>query len=214
VGVDTFVAKATQYFADVQPGEKIVLDAINVDCNVQNLHHKIDSHQSHTAMGTALPALPLQQRTIIALLSNILGGPGMNALLNVDLRERRGLVYNVEASTTFFADCGEFVVYFGCDPHDTEKCSQLVRQNIERLADKELSSRQLAAAKKQYLGQLILANENRENRAISIARATLKRGTVLTRDEIVASINAVSAADLRSMAAQLTALSSLTLGPA
>jgi predicted Zn-dependent peptidase len=214
VGVDTFVAKVTQYFADVQPGEKIVLDAINVDRNVQNLHHKIDSHQSHTAMGTALPALPLQQRTIIALLSNILGGPGMNALLNVDLRERRGLVYNVEASTTFFADCGEFVVYFGCDPHDTEKCSQLVRQNIERLADKELSSRQLAAAKKQYLGQLILANENRENRAISIARATLKRGTVLTRDEIVASINAVSAADLRSMAAQLTALSSLTLGPA
>jgi predicted Zn-dependent peptidase len=157
--------------------------------------------------------MSLHQRTVAALLSNILGGPGMNALLNVDLRERRGLVYNVEASTTIFADCGQFVVYFGCDPHDTEKCSQLVRQNIDKLASNLLSSRQLSAAKKQYLGQLILANENGENRAISIARTTLKRGSVLSRNQIVEAINAVSADDIRDMAAKFTNLSSLTLGP-
>ncbi len=213
VGVDAFVNKATQFFADVTPGENIQLEPISICSDVKNLHHKIDSHQAHTTMGTALPPMSLHQRTVAALLSNILGGPGMNALLNVDLRERRGLVYNVEASTTIFADCGQFVVYFGCDPHDTEKCSQLVRQNIDKLASNLLSSRQLSAAKKQYLGQLILANENGENRAISIARTTLKRGSVLSRNQIVEAINAVSADDIRDMAAKFTNLSSLTLGP-
>jgi predicted Zn-dependent peptidase len=81
------------------------------------------------------------------------------------------------------------------------------------MAQTEISPRQLAAAKKQYLGQLILANENRENRAIAVARATLKHGVVLTRDEIIAAINAVSASDLCSMAHTFTNLSSLTLGP-
>jgi predicted Zn-dependent peptidase len=213
VGAEAFIAKATQYFADVRPGEKIVLDPITLKTDVQQLHRNIDSHQAHTAMGTAFPAMSLSQRTTAALLSNILGGPGMNSLLNVDLRERRGLVYNVEASTTIFADCGEFVIYFGCDPHDTQRCWNLVNQNIQNLASHELSARKLAAAKKQYLGQLILANENRENRAISIARATLKHGTVLTRDQIIQSINAVTAADLRDMAAKFSTLSTLTLGP-
>jgi len=105
------------------------------------------------------------------------------------------------------------MVYFGCDPHDTEKCSQLVRQNIDKIAQNELTARQLAAAKKQYLGQLILANENRENRAIAVARATLKHGVVLTRDEIIAAINEVTSANLSAMAAKFTNLSTLTLGP-
>jgi predicted Zn-dependent peptidase len=213
VGVDTFVAKATQFFADVRPGKGVDFERITVDTSIKQQHRPIDSHQAHTILGTALPQMSLQQRTVAALLSNILGGPGMNSLLNVDLRERRGLVYNVEASTTIFADCGEFMVYFGCDPHDTEKCSQLVRQCIDKMAQTEISPRQLAAAKKQYLGQLILANENRENRAIAVARATLKHGVVLTRDEIIAAINAVSASDLCSMAHTFTNLSSLTLGP-
>ncbi len=213
VGVDTFVAKATQYFADVPCDKGIDFERVTVSNAIVNLQRNIDSHQAHTVMGTALPQMSLQERTTAALLSNILGGPGMNSLLNVDLRERRGLVYNVEASTTIFADCGEFMVYFGCDPHDTEKCAQLVKQNIEDIAQHQLSARKLAAAKKQYLGQLILANENRENRAIAVARATLKRGTVLTRDEIIAAINAVSSADLSAMAAQFTNLSTLTLGP-
>ena len=137
----------------------------------------------------------------------------MNSLLNVSLRERRGLVYNVEASTTMFSNGGEFTIYFGCDPGDVPLCRQIVERQIADLAEHPLSERCLSAAKKQYLGQLILADDNRDNRAIAIARATLFRGKALTSGEMTELVRDVSAESLRQAAEKVSRLSVLTMGP-
>lgn len=175
--------------------------------------HTIDTHQAHTVAGAVLPIGDSHSRMNLALLSNILGGPGMNSLLNIALRERRGLVYTVESSVTPYIGIGEFTVYFGCDPSDSARCLSLVRQQIESLAETSLTPHRLAAAKKQYRGQLLISRENRENQILSAARATLVRGRALTTAEVAEAIDAITPETLRDTAQKLTALSSLTFTP-
>ena len=141
-----------------------------------------------------------EQRYPTALFTNIIGGPGMNSLLNVSLRERRGLVYTVEASSAMFTDSGAFAIYFGCDHNDHNRCRRLVMNQLYTLASDTLSTKQIEAAKKQYLGQLIVASENREQAAISTGRAMLYHNHVASSDEILARINAITAEQVRQVA--------------
>lgn len=171
---------------------------------------KIDSHQCHTVIGTRFGGMFSPDGHAQALLTNILGGPGMNSLLNVALRERRGLVYSVEASTAIYSDSGLLTVYYGCDPDDNVKCKKLVEDTFARLSEGYLNSRRLDAAKKQYLGQLIIASENLESRILSIARQTLFRGRATVGQEVKEAIVAVTPDKIASLAD--CKLSSLTLG--
>ncbi len=175
----------------------------------------IDSHQDHTVAGARLPGFFSPDRYAYALLTNILGGPGMNSLLNVALRERRGLVYSVDASCAWYSDCGAFTVYYGCDPADTARCTRLVMRTIEGIVDGSiLTERALERAKRQYLGQLVVAGDNRENRILSIARATLLAGHAPSAAETAARIADIDMATLQRVAATLLPCSILTLGPA
>lgn len=174
----------------------------------------IDTHQCHTIIGARVPGLDSPQRYTLALLTNILGGPGMNSLLNVALRERRGLVYSVEASTGLFTDCGELAVYYGCDPADNALCRRLVLETLDRMAEGYITPRRLEAARKQYLGQLVVGTLNLESRVLGIARSTLTLGRALNQQQVVDALRAVTAADIASLAASLQPASTLTLGPA
>jgi predicted Zn-dependent peptidase len=178
-----------------------------------NVSRQIDTHQAHTIIGAKLPGLFSNDRHAIALLTNILGGPGMNSLLNVALRERRGLVYSVEATTTLLTDCGLLTIYFGCDPEDTQKCSNIVYNTLNDIANGSLNDRAVERAKKQYLGQLAIAFENRENTTLNVARATLLRGAAIPPSDTINAIKAISSNDLRQVATSLIHSSSLTLSP-
>ena len=135
----------------------------------------------------------------------------MNSRLNISLRERRGLVYSVDASASLFTDCGEFAVYFGCDPGDVERCKELVNQEIADMASHPLSDRALTAAKKQYLGQLAVAGDNRENSAIALGRAARLYGVISTAEQTAKAIEAITAHDLAEAAKKISQLSTLTL---
>lgn len=179
----------------------------------ERVHKDIITHQAHTVVGAVMPGLNTPDRYAISLLANILGGPGMNSLLNVAMRERRGLVYTVEASASLLSDCGLFSIYYGCDPDDNRRCLNLVASTIERLAHTPLSPRRLAAAKKQFLGQLVISNENRENTMLSAARATLLCGRATPMADAIDAINDITAADIARIAALLADAPALTLGP-
>lgn len=172
-------------------------------------------HQSHVVAGAAVPGLDSDGRYAAAMLANILGGPGMNSLLNVELRERRGLVYTVEASTTFFRRRGLLNIYFGCDGEDRRRCLDICRRVLESLADPAggMTQSRLDRARKQYLGQLTLAGENRENRILAAARSVLVRGSVTTDAEVTAALAAVTPADIRDNAARLLDASILSFVP-
>lgn len=172
---------------------------------------KIDTHQAHTVMGARVGGLLSEDRFAIALLTNMLGGPGMNSLLNVELRERRGLVYTVDAGTTLMSDTGLFTIYFGCDIEDVNRCLKLVEKCVSRLANEPVTAKKLEEAKKQYAGQLTVASVNSEQTAISVARSCLYRGNAMTSAETIAAINAVTPFALQRAAQTITPLSRLTL---
>ncbi|MDE7375466.1 MAG: insulinase family protein [Muribaculaceae bacterium] len=168
-------------------------------------------HQAHTVMGCLTAGAMSDERFALALLTNILGGPGMNSRLNISLRERRGLVYSVDASASLFTDCGEFAVYFGCDPGDVDRCKDLVNHEIADMASHPLTERALAAAKKQYIGQLAVAGDNRENSAIALGRAARLYGHISTAEQTASAIEAITADQLADTAKKISQLSTLTL---
>ena len=211
-GADAVIKLFTQHFSSLsgpEPQRIITTPAVREPFSE---HHDIDSHQCHTIVGARIGGMESPTGYADAFLTNVLGGPGMNSLLNVALREKRGLVYSVEASTGIFSDCGEMVVYYGCDPDDNALCERLVKQTIAQVADGYMTPRRLEAAKKQYLGQLIVANENMESRILGIARQSLFRGHARTSAEVIDAIKSLTTEQIASAAARLT-LSTLTLGP-
>ena len=130
-------------------------------------------HQTHVVTGGIAYPISDDRRMGLLLLTNILGGPGMNSRLNVNLREKYGLVYTVEAEVASYTDTGIFTVYFGCDPESKDQCLHLVRKELKRMRDKKLSSSQLTAAVKQWKGQLGISSENQESIALRLGKTFL-----------------------------------------
>lgn len=179
-----------------------------------DIGRRLPSHQAHCMLGAATAGLDDPARYGVALLSNVLGGPGMNSLLNVDLRERLGLVYNVETAVTLFRELGLFTVYLGCDPDDAARCCDIVRRRIADVAEGYFDRRRLEPAKKQYLGQLVVASENRENSILAAARSLLMRHRVIDPAETVEAIKALTPDDLSLAAKSLSdGLSTLIFSP-
>jgi predicted Zn-dependent peptidase len=173
-----------------------------------------DNHQAHNIIGAEVDNLNSERRHTFALLNNILGGPGMNSRLNVELRERRGLVYTVDSSLSLYCDTGLLSIYFGCNPDDVDRCRRLIDKELTTLAETQLTQRALDTARKQYLGQLIVASASNEQTALSTARATLFHGRALTATQIIATINDITPSALREAATAIAPerCSILTLG--
>lgn len=134
------------------------------------------THQAHVMIGSAAYSVHNDKRMPLYLLNNILGGPGMNARLNISLREKHGLVYTVESSMVSYSDTGLWCTYFGCDPHDVKKCLKLVKNELDRMTQKPLTEALLNRAKKQIKGQIGVACDNRESFALDFAKNFLHYG--------------------------------------
>ena len=160
-------------------------------------------HQAHVMLGTRTFAADDERRIPLFLLNNILGGPGMNARLNLALRERRGLVYNVESNMTTYSDTGTWAVYFGCDHEDVKRCLRLVRHELDCIADKPLSERQLMAAKRQLKGQIAIASDNHEQFALDMAKTYLHEHKEHHISQLFQQIDAITATQLHLLAQEL-----------
>jgi len=172
----------------------------------------IGTHQAHTIVGARVPDMSHPLRHALMLLNNILGGPGMNSLLNVELRERRGYVYTVESTLTLLSDCGWMEIYLGCDPADVKSSLRVIERITARLGQELMTERRLDAYKKQYCGQLVVAADSTEFLAMNAGRGLLYRGQVATVDDTIARIQAITPDQLAQAASYLSAprLSSLT----
>lgn len=169
----------------------------------QTLTLNKDTHQSHVMIGSRGYNAYSEKRTGLYLLNNLLGGPGMNSRLNVSLRERRGLVYNVEANLTSYTDTGVFCIYFGTDPQDVDRCISLVHKELKKLRDNKLSSSQLTAAKKQIIGQIGVAGDNFENNALDMGKTFLHYDRFEEHQEVFKRIEALTAEHLLEIANEM-----------
>jgi predicted Zn-dependent peptidase len=178
--------------------------------NSQFIERSLGTHQAHVMLGTRAYDIHHPLRIPLYLLNNILGGPGMNARLNLSLRERHGLVYTVESTMVSYGDTGIWSIYFGCDPHDVRKCLKLVRRELDKVMLKPLSTTQLHNAKRQLKGQIAIACDNREQFALDFGKSFLHYGWEKDITHLYDSIDQVTAEDIQKVANDLFATEKLT----
>ena len=162
-----------------------------------------NTHQAHVMIGTRAYDVNDSRRMPLYLLNNMLGGPGMNAKLNLALREHNGLVYTVESTMVAYGDTGVWSIYFGCDEHDVKRCLRLVRKELDKFMQKPLSEAQLKAAKKQIKGQVGVACDNRENFALDFGKSFLHYGWEKNVDRLYEQVDEITAEQIQAVAKEL-----------
>ena len=195
---------------DVSASGTAVANSKLYTLNSQFITKDIGTHQAHVMLGTRAYDIHHPLRIPLYLLNNILGGPGMNARLNLSLRERHGLVYTVESTMVSYGDTGIWSIYFGCDPHDVKKCLRLVRRELDKVMQKPLSATQLRNAKRQLKGQIAIACDNREQFALDFGKSFLHYGWEKDITHLYESIDQVTAEDIQKVANDLFATEKLT----
>lgn len=170
-----------------------------------------DTHQAHVLMGNRGCSSVDPDRTALFLLNNILGGPGMNSLLNVSLREKHGLVYNVESNTFSYQDTGVWSVYFGCEETKVDKCRRLVQTELQNLCANPLSPQRLQMAKKQLMGQILIAGDNFESYALALGKTYALTGKHRDVEKICDRIRNLTSDDLLRVARRVFDPSNLTV---
>ena len=162
-----------------------------------------NTHQAHVMIGTRAYDVNDSRRMPLYLLNNMLGGPGMNAKLNLALREHNGLVYTIESTMVAYGDTGIWSIYFGCDEHDVKRCLRLVRKELDKFMQKPLSEAQLKAAKKQIKGQVGVACDNRENFALDFGKSFLHYGWEKNVDRLYEQVDEITAEQIQAVAQEL-----------
>lgn len=197
---DKFFSGSGMVSGELTRPESVTLD--NVFDEVINKRN----HEANAVLGGYAPSLyEERERIATSLMSNILGGPAMNSILNDILREKHGWVYGVESSYTQYSDTGIMAISLGCERENTEKCIDAVRREISKLQDNALTDRKLRAAKKQFLGQIAISSDNGESQCLSMGKSLLAYGKVASAEGIKREIEEVSADMIREMACRIFA---------
>ena len=158
------------------------------------------THQAHCIIGARAYNLADKRRLPYALLTNILGGPCANSRLNISVRERNGLTYNIGASYASLSDCGLASIYFSSDHENSDRCREIIASEIKKLQDSALTSRQLSMAKTQFIAQMAILTEGAESYMLGAGKSLLAYGEVDTLEESYHKINAVTASEILEVA--------------
>ena len=202
---DKLVRLIERYFGDI-PGDPAVL--VRERPGIYLPRQKVidmDTYQNHCIIGNVAYDYTEDKRLAFSLLVNILGGTGMNSRLNLNIREKYGLAYNIEASYTPYSDTGIFTIYFGCDAGDLDKCLRLCRKEMAALGEELLGYNQLRKAKNQMIGQITLASENYENMMLSSGKSFLIYDKVDELEAVCEEVGGITPELLRQVAREIFA---------
>jgi predicted Zn-dependent peptidase len=130
------------------------------------------------------------------LLNNILGGQGLNSRLNMSLREKNGLAYNVESAYNPYCDTGAFSIYFGTDSQNLEKSIKVTLSELTKLRREKLGIVQLSKAKNQIKGYLARGYENHENLMLSLGKSLLVFNRIESMAETCKKIDGITSSEL------------------
>lgn len=161
------------------------------------------THQTHCIVGARAYDINAEKRLPLSLLINILGGPSANSRLNILLREKNGLSYNIEAAYTPYNDCGAVAIYFSCDHHNADLCRELIDKELHALRTSRLTSRQLSLIKRQFLAQMAISMENNEGYMLGAGKSYLVHDEIDTLEEVYRKVSAVKAEQIMEVAEEI-----------
>jgi predicted Zn-dependent peptidase len=162
------------------------------------------TEQANVILGTVGLTANDERRYTMSMLNAVLGG-GMSSRLFQEIRERRGLAYSVYSFASGYSDSGWFGLYAGCAPAKVDEVVTLLHAGLEELAEHGVGDGELARAKGQVGGGLVLGLEDSGSRMTRLGRAELVHGTFMSIDSTLAAVRAVTADEVRALAAELAA---------
>lgn len=169
----------------------------------QHIKLQRETFQTHCIIGSRGYELNNPKRLTLFLLNNILGGPSMNSLLNLSIREKNGLAYTIESEINSYSDTGSFTIYFGCDHKNNERCINLCKKELQKLREQPINEKKLQHYKRQIVGQLMIASQNRENVALSMARSFLHLNKYNDFDTTAQEISNITTEQLQNVANEI-----------
>ncbi len=194
---------ANQYFGGYCKTERSFKRALPCEVAPFILSENKRTHQMHCVIGCRAYSILESKRLPLSLLVNILGGPSANSILNISIREKHGLTYNIEANYTPYSDTGVVAIYFSCDNDNADRVVGLIHAELEKMRTTLLTPRQLSMAKRQFMAQLAISMESNEGYMLGIGKSLLVHGIVESVEESYKRIAAISAEDIRSVAREI-----------
>jgi predicted Zn-dependent peptidase len=173
-----------------------------------------DTEQAHLVLGGAGLSRADERRFALSVLNNALGG-GMSSRLFQEIRERRGLAYSVYSYTSQYADAGLFAVYAGCAPGKVDEVLALTRAELARVARDGLTEAEVARGRGMVKGGLVLGLEDTGSRMSRLGKSELLYPKLLSVDDLLALVDAVTVDQVRALAAEVLArpMSLAVIGP-
>ena len=162
-----------------------------------------NNHLSHCIIGGLAYHFDSHLKMPMVLLNNILGGPGMNSRLNLNIREKYGFAYTIESQYNAYSDTGNFSIYMGVDPNSLDKAVDLVFKELNKLKNNRLGTIQLSNAKNQLVGQLALSSESGLGELLSMTRAAYSQEGIEPLSEIVRKIRNIQSDDILNVANEI-----------
>jgi predicted Zn-dependent peptidase len=157
---------------------------------------KMDTFQNHCIIGNLSYDFKDKRRQGMFLLNNILGGQGLNSRLNMSLREKNGLAYNVESNYNPYYDTGIFSLYFGTDSQYLNKSISIAMAELKKLRTSKLGAIQLSKAKNQVKGYLARGYEHHESLMLSLGKSLLVFDKIENIEETCKKIDAITSNEL------------------
>ena len=162
--------------------------------------YKRHTHQTHVMLGSHAYPIGHPKQLTMYLLNNILGGGSMSSRLYLSLREKHGLVYNIDSQAVPLSDTGYWNIYLACEPQHKDQCLELCHKELKQLRDTRLSSSQLQRALRQLEGQMAISAENQENNALAMAKQMLYHHHAPAWQEVFAKVKEISSEQLQDVA--------------
>lgn len=198
----TLVKSVEKAFKDLRSaGSKPKKESTPPPYQATELSLKRPIQQGHLILGRPGISVHSKHRAILELLNIILGG-GSSSRLNQRIRERYGFCYNIYSFLNAYSDCGDFGVYLGLDPSRIHRALRLIFREFDRLAQKPVSNQVLTRAKGQARGGIALGLESMSNRMTRLGKQELYFGRVISIDETIEELEAVTAEEIQSFAGE------------
>ena len=163
------------------------------------------THQTHVMLGSHTYPIGHPKQLTMFLLNNILGGGSMSSRLYLSLREKYGLVYNIDSQAVPLSDTGYWNIYLACEPQHKDQCIELCHKELKQLRDTRLTATQLQRALRQLEGQLAISAENQENNALAMAKQMLYHHRAPQWQETFAKVQKITPEQLQEVANEVFA---------
>jgi predicted Zn-dependent peptidase len=161
-----------------------------------------DTEQYHICFGAPGINREDERRYALAVLDSIFGGSTSSRLFR-EVREKRGLAYSVGSYNEQYTDSGLVATYVGTREDNVEEACSIIGAELERLRSEPVSGAELARAKENVKGRLVLSSESTAARMTRISRATLFGLPIDSLDEMLAKVDAVEVDELTELAGEL-----------